>query len=90
MDGCAPINDPSGTLTGPGVGRLGAADGLGEPGERTRGAATAQITSTSAASVANAARVKNSDRLPQTGLMYPILNRKRLQHYTSFEGGHSF
>ena len=90
MDGCAPINDPSGTLTGPGVGRLGVADDLGESGERTRGAATAQITSTSAASVANAARAKNSDRLPQTGLMNLILNRKRLRRYTSFEGGHSF
>jgi hypothetical protein len=90
MDGRVPKNDPSGTLTGLGVGTLGVADGPGEPGERTRGAATAQITSTIAASVANAARVKNSDRFPQTGLMYLILNRKRLQHYTSFEGGHSF
>jgi hypothetical protein len=90
MDGCAPKNDPSGTSSGFGVAVLGLADGRGGSEERTCGAATAQIASTSAASVANAARTKKSDRLPQTGLMYFILIRKRLQHYTSIEGGHSF
>lgn len=88
MDGGFAKNDPSGTSTDFGVDASGVADGDGELGERTRGAATAQITRTSAANVINAARIKNSDRLPQTGLMYPILIRKRLQHYSSFEGGH--
>jgi len=88
MDGFALKNDPIGTLSGFGVDALGVADGTAGSGERTRGAATAQTTSTSAASVPKNARTKNSDRLPQTGLTYLILTRKRYRHYTPFEGGH--
>ena len=90
MDGRTAGNDPNGTFTGFGVDALGVADDDGELGERTRGAATAQITRTSAASVTKAVRTKKSDRFPQTGLMNSILIRKRLQHYSSFEGGHRF
>lgn len=88
MDGLALLNDPIGTLSGLEAGVLGAADRGAGPGERTRGAATAQTTRTSAASVPKTARAKSNDRLPQTGLIYSILIRKRFQHYTSFEGGH--
>jgi len=88
MDGCAFGNDRIGTSSGFEADVLGAVGGGSEPGERTRGAATAQIVRTSAASVPKTARAKNSDRLPQTGLMNPILVRKRFQDYTSVEGGH--
>jgi hypothetical protein len=88
MDGRTTENDPSGTFTGFGADASGVADDDGELGERTRGAATAQITRASAASVTNNVRAKTSDRFPQTGLMNSILIRKRLQRYSSFEGGH--
>ena len=87
MDGLALKNDPIGTWSGPEACVSGAAGGGAGPGASTRGAATAQTTRTSAASTPKKARAKKSDRLPQKGLIYPILPRKRLQHYTSFEGG---
>jgi len=88
MDGCAPKNDPIGTLSGFDADALGVADGGVGLGERKRGAATAQTTRTSAASVTKTARTTNNNRLPQTGLIYSILIRKRFQHYSSIEGGH--
>ena len=88
MDGCALENERNGTLSAFGVDALGVAEGAVGLGEITRGAATAQTTRTSAASGIKTARTKNSDRLPQTGLIYSILFRKRFQHYTSFEGDH--
>lgn len=88
MDGLACKNDPIGTLMGFGAALFDAAGGGVRLGERTRGAPTAQATRTSAASVPKNARAKNNDRLPQTGLISPILFRKRFQHYTSIEGGH--
>jgi hypothetical protein len=87
MDGFTLKNDPTGTLSGFAADALGVADGWDEPGERTRGAATAQTTRTSAANVAKTARAKNSDRLPQTGLTYLILTCKRYRYYAPFEGG---
>lgn len=88
MDGCALGNERNGTLSAFGDDALGASEGAVGLGEITRGAATAQTTSTSAASVTKTARTTNNDRLPQTGLIYPILFRKRFQHYSSFEGDH--
>jgi len=85
MDDCALREDPSGTLS-VFAAALGVVDGGVCPGERTRGAATAQITKASAARVIKAARAKFSDRLPQADLMYSILIRKRFQHYSPFEG----
>lgn len=90
MDGCAPGNDRIGTLSAFGVDTLGVADGCVPRGETTRGAATAQTTSASAASVTKLARAKNSERLPQISLIYLILVRQRFQNYTSLEGGHRF
>jgi len=75
MDGCALENERNGTLSAFGDDALGVAEGAVGLGEITRGAATAQTTST-------------SDRLPQTGLIYPIFFRKRFQHYSSLEGDH--
>jgi hypothetical protein len=88
MKGFAAKNDPTGTSSGFAAVVLGAADGGGEPGDKRRGAATAQTTRTSAATVTKPARMKRSDRLPQTGLMNSILICKRFQHYSPIEGGH--
>jgi len=87
MDVRAAESEPISTLSGFGADALGAADGGAGRGEITRGAATAQTTRALAASVTKPARTKNSDRLPQTGPIYPILSRKRFQHYHPFEGG---
>jgi len=87
MDDCAFKNDPIETRSGLGVAPLAALCGGALLGETTRGAATAHTTSASAANATKPARARNSDRLPQTGLIFFILTRKRLSDYSSLEGG---
>ena len=87
MDGRAAENELISTLSDFGVDVLGAADGGAERVEITRGAASAQTTRALAASVTKPVRTKNSDRLPQTGPISPILSRKRFLDYHPFEGG---
>ncbi len=90
MDGCAAKNEPSWTLSGLEAAALGLAGEGAGLGAINRGAATVQTARASAASVTKAARSKNSDRLPQTGLIYSILLRKRFHNYPPFEGGLRF
>ena len=87
MDVRAAESEPISTSSGFGVDALGAADGGAGRGEITSGAATAQTTRALAASVIKPVRTKNSDRLPQTGPIHPILSCKRFRHYHPSEGG---
>jgi hypothetical protein len=86
MDACAAGNERIGILSGLGADPAGAASGGAGLGETMRGAATAQITKASAASVIMHARTINNGRSPQTGLINLILTCKRIRHHPSFRG----
>jgi hypothetical protein len=87
MDAFATRPDRIGILSGLGADAVGAPSGGGRPGETTRGAATAQTTKASVASVIMHARAKKSGRSPQTGLIDFILTREVIAHHPSYGGG---